>query len=123
FEVSLYNPNALNASLVDEETATLLRRAHFREVRLGLETIEPSLQAVTGGKVSKKEFEGAVDHLLGAGFPRDVIHAYVLAGLPLQRHEHVREAIDYVADLGIKVSLAEYTPIPHTTMFGAYHGL
>jgi len=123
FEVSLYNPNALNASLVDEEMAMLLRRAHFREVRLGLETVEPSLQRTTGGKVSKKEFEGAVDHLVGAGFPRGAIHAYVLAGLPLQRHEHVREAIDYVADLGIKASLAEYTPIPHTAMFGAYHHL
>ena len=123
FEVSIYNPNALNASLVDEETAMLLRRAHFREVRLGLETIEPSLQRTTGGKVSRKEFEGAIDHLAGAGFPRGVIHAYVLAGLPLQRHEHVRAAIDYVADLGIKVSLAEYTPIPHTAMFGASYDL
>ena len=47
----------------------------------------------------------------------------MLAGLPLQRWEEVKQAIDYGVALGIKVTLAEYTPIPHTEMFERYKGL
>ena len=120
---AIYNPNALNASLIDGEIASLLRAAGFEEIRLGLETIEPALQRQTGGKVDEKTFEKAVRDLLGAGFLPGEIRAYVLAGLPLQRWEEVKQAIDYGAGLGIKMSLAEYTPIPHTEMFERYKGL
>jgi radical SAM superfamily enzyme YgiQ (UPF0313 family) len=120
---AIYNPNALNASLIEGEIASLLRGAGFQEIRLGLETIEPALQRQTGGKVDRKTFEKAVKDLLGAGFLPGEIRAYVLAGLPLQRWEEVKEAIDYGVGLGIKVTLAEYTPIPHTEMFERYKGL
>ena len=120
---AIYNPNALNASLIDEETAVLLRGAGFREVRLGLETIDPAAQAATGGKVDTKTFERAVRALSMAGFLPEEIRAYVLAGLPLQRWERVKGTVDYAAALGIRVSLAEYTPIPHTEMFDRYHRL
>jgi radical SAM superfamily enzyme YgiQ (UPF0313 family) len=123
FDLSIYNPNALNASLIDEETGRLLLSARFREVRLGLETIDPSTQKATGGKVSAQTFRTAVHLLSRAGFPRSAIRTYVLAGLPLQRHEDVRDAIDYAFDLGVAVSLALYTPIPHTPMFDAYQHL
>jgi radical SAM superfamily enzyme YgiQ (UPF0313 family) len=123
FDLSLYNPNALNASLIDEETARLLASAHFREVRLGLETIDPSTQEAMGGKVGTPAFETAVGLLSRAGFPKRSIRAYVLAGLPLQRHEDVRGTVDYALDLGISVSLTAYTPIPHTGMFEKYHSL
>ncbi|OPY66612.1 MAG: B12 binding domain protein [Syntrophorhabdaceae bacterium PtaU1.Bin034] len=121
FALSIYNPNALNASLIDAETAILLKKAHFQEVRLGLETIDPVAQEATGGKVTAGSFEPALRHLLNAGFPRKVIQAYVLTGLPLQKWEDVKKTIDYAASLGIKVNLAEYTPIPHTEMFEKYH--
>ncbi len=123
FGVSLYNPNALNASLIDEETARLLWHAHFREVRLGLETIDPAVQMATGGKVTRKSFEKAVSCLLDAGFPRGVIQAYVLAGLPLQKHDDVRKTVDYALSMGVKVHLAQYTPIPETQMFEQYYTL
>ncbi len=117
FEARLYNPNALNASLMDEETAGLLREAGFEEVRLGLETIDPAAQKATGGKVTMRSFERAVGILRRSGFGKDSLRAYVLAGLPDQRHEDVKRTVDYAADLGVRVSLAFYTPIPHTAMF------
>jgi radical SAM superfamily enzyme YgiQ (UPF0313 family) len=123
FDLAIYNPNALNASLIDEETARLLLQARFREVRLGLETIDPSLQKSTGGKIDASAFRTAVDLLSRAGFPRSAVRAYALAGLPLQRCEDVRSTIDYASDLGIAVSLALYAPIPHTPMFDAYRRL
>ncbi len=123
FDLSLYNPNALNASLIDEDIARLLASAHFKEVRLGLETIDPSAQRATGGKLSTRAFETAVDQLFRAGFQKSSIRAYVLAGLPCQPHEDVRKTIDYASDLGIRVTLNAYTPIPHTEMFETYHSL
>ena len=120
---AIYNPNALNASLIDRETAALLREAGFQEIRLGLETIEPALQRESGGKVDRKTFERAVEALLEAGFLPAEIRAYVLAGLPFQRWRDVKKTIDYGVNLGIRVSLAGYTPIPHTEMFDRYKGL
>jgi radical SAM superfamily enzyme YgiQ (UPF0313 family) len=116
FEPAFYNPNALNAALVDRESAALLKRAGFREVRIGLETVEPALMSTTGGKVSLDVFERAVAALREEGFVGSSVKAYVLAGLPRQRREEVVRAVDYAAALGVYVSLAEYTPIPHTPM-------
>jgi radical SAM superfamily enzyme YgiQ (UPF0313 family) len=122
FAASFHNPNALNASMVDEESASLLKAAGFREVRLGLETADAKLQKETGGKTDRPGFERAVVFLKRAGFEGASICVYVLAGLPFQQAIDVRKTVDYVADLGLRVSLAHYSPIPHTPLFRAYHG-
>jgi radical SAM superfamily enzyme YgiQ (UPF0313 family) len=120
FDIRMYNPNALNARLLDEETAVLLKGAGFMEVRLGLETVDPALQQRLGGKVTGPDFEAAVRRLRSAGFAGPQIHAYAMAGLPFQRWETVESAITYVGGQGIMVGLAEYTPIPHTELFDRY---
>ena len=121
FPVSFHNPNALNASMIDEETALLLKGAGFPEVRLGLETADPKLQEATGGKTDRHRFERAVGFLKRAGFEGASICAYVLAGLPFQRGSDVRKTVDYVSGLGLRVSLADYSPIPHTALFERHH--
>jgi radical SAM superfamily enzyme YgiQ (UPF0313 family) len=123
FSVNIYNPNAVNAALVDEEAARLMVAAGFKEVRIGLESIDRTLQKSTGGKVSTEIFERAVNALLGGGFSRSMIEVYILAGLPEQRCEDVKDSIDYLADLGIRAHIAEYTPIPHTKLFDEFHAL
>jgi radical SAM superfamily enzyme YgiQ (UPF0313 family) len=115
--IDIYNPNALNAALIDEELAMLLLGAGFNEVRIGLESANPTVQKETGGKVSLKQFEQAVNSLLNSGFKNDEVVAYILAGLPNQTWEEVKHSIDYVMGLGIQPYIAEYTPIPHTALF------
>jgi hypothetical protein len=122
-DLKLYNPNALNAAMIDEEVALLLRQSGFKEVRIGLETVNPGLQQSTGGKVDAKTFETAVGHLVAAGFDAEAIKAYILTGLPMQRKEGVRDAIDYCFAVGVSPYLAEYTPIPHTPLFDQYRHL
>ncbi|OPY80658.1 MAG: (Dimethylallyl)adenosine tRNA methylthiotransferase MiaB [Syntrophorhabdus sp. PtaU1.Bin153] len=117
FSVSIYNPNAVNAALIDEETARLLFEAGFREIRMGFESADPAIQKATGGKVTSRIFESALSALFKGGFTNDMVGVYVLAGLPGQNWEDVKRSIDYLAGLGIKAHIAEYTPIPHTPLF------
>ncbi len=119
--ISFYNPNALNASMIDQETALLLKESGFAEVRLGLETADPALQIRTGGKIDRPKFEDTVACLKGAGYDSGSICVYVMAGLPLQQADQVRDTLEYVSDLGVRVSLAQYSPIPHTPLFEAHH--
>jgi len=120
FTVDIYNPNAVNAAFVDDELADLLVRSGFKEVRIGLESIDPAVQADTGGKVTALVFEKAVEALKRAGYGRDELAVYILAGLPRQPWREVKEAIDYLKALEVTPCLAEYTPIPHTPMFEAF---
>lgn len=121
FRLDIYNPNAINAAFIDEELATLLANAGFREVRIGLESINPAVQKDTGGKIDLRGFERALTALKKAGFTKENMHVYILAGLPFQKWEEVKEAVDYIFGLGAKPYIAEYTPIPHTPMFEQFH--
>jgi radical SAM superfamily enzyme YgiQ (UPF0313 family) len=120
FAVDIYNPNAINAAFIDEELAMLLANTGFQEVRIGLESANPVTQKGTGGKVNLKNFERALFFLKKAGFNNNV-YIYILAGLPFQKWEEVKETIDYVVASGAKPYIAEYTPIPHTVLFEQFH--
>ncbi len=121
FSLDIYNPNAVNAAFLDDRTARLLVAAGFRDIRIGLETVDPATQRSTGGKVNLQVFERALDNLARAGFPINKVGVYILSGLPFQRWETVRAAIDYLSSFGVRTEIAEYTPIPHTPLFDQHH--
>jgi radical SAM superfamily enzyme YgiQ (UPF0313 family) len=121
FATSFYNPNAVHAALVDEETAVLLRAAGFEEVRLGFESVDGGVQRATGGKVDTEGFERAVGFLKAAGFDGSRIGAYVLAGLPGQAWQDVQGSIEYLGGLKVRVHLAEYSPVAQTALFERHH--
>jgi len=121
--IEIFNPNALNAAFVDPEISELLFRSGFREVRIGLESVNPETQRKTGGKVDIPVFEKAVKYLKEAGFRKENIHVYLLAGLPFQSWEEVKEGIDYVLSMGCTPHIAEYAPCPHTEIFEKYGDL
>ncbi len=118
--INIYNPNAVNAAFIDDEMAELFVRSGFREVRIGLESVNPAVQSATGGKVTEKIFQKAVRALKKAGYAGDQIIIYILAGLPRQPWQEVKDAIDYVSSLGLTPYIAEYTPIPHTSLFDEF---
>ncbi len=120
FSVEFYNPNAVNAAFIDEEVATLLLRAGFKEVRIGLESLDEATQRTTGGKITLKGFQDALNSLSKAGFSMQSVHVYILAGMPFQRWQTVKDAIDYLSPLGVEINLAEYTPIPHSELYEIY---
>jgi len=54
-----------------------------------------------------------------AGFSRDEVGVYILAGLPGQGVSEVQESIRFVRACGATPKLAEYSPIPQTPLWEA----
>jgi len=57
-----------------------------------------------------------VENLMFAGYKKKNIYTYLLAGVPGVSFESVKQSILYVAKRGVKISLAEFSPIPGTKM-------
>jgi radical SAM superfamily enzyme YgiQ (UPF0313 family) len=114
---NFHTPNAIHIKEINQEVADYLFFGGFKTIRLGLETSNVVTQIETGGKVGNQEFRQAVKHLKRAGYSREEIGVYVMAGLPGQRVGEVEESVAYVKDCGAKPILVEYSPIPHTPLF------
>ena len=112
-----HTPNALHIRQISPELATLMVRAGFETVRLGLETAAGSAERRMDRKVGHREFERAATRLKAAGFGARQVGAYLLAGLPDQRREDLEKSIRAVRSMGIRPILAYYTPIPHTVLW------
>jgi radical SAM superfamily enzyme YgiQ (UPF0313 family) len=48
------------------------------------------------------------------GFTKDQIGVYLMYDLPEQGIEEVREGVEYLKSLGVRIHLAEFSPIPGT---------
>ena len=113
-DMAFHTPNALHAGLIDLDVASLLHRAGFRTVRISLETVNVARQLASGGKVVCRDVKNAVRFLSEAGYRPDEAGVYLLAGLPGQSVQEVREGIEFVKGLGAKPYIAELSPIPGT---------
>lgn len=115
--IRFHAPNALHVREITPSVATLLHDSGFKTIRLGLETSDMALHHELDRKVSPGEFEKAVKHLAAAGFSKEQIGVYILAGLPGQSVESVKESLTHVDRAGATPYLAEYSPIPHTPLW------
>jgi hypothetical protein len=113
-QVRFHAPNGLHVRSIDEPLACLLHRAGVKTLRLGLESADESLQKATGGKTSRNDFTRAALALKTAGYTAREVGAYILAGLPGQSAQSVRDSILFVKDHGLRPYITEYSPIPGT---------
>jgi radical SAM superfamily enzyme YgiQ (UPF0313 family) len=109
-----HTPNGLHAKSIDDELARLMKEANFKTIRLSLETINPSRQKQTGGKVNNEDLRNAVIYLKQRGFTKQEIGVYLMYGLPGQDLEEVEEGIAFLKDLGVRINLTEFSPIKGT---------
>lgn len=117
--VRLHAAAGLSCRGIDAEVARAMKHAGFATLRLGLETADPRRQRELGGKVTNDDFERAVAALLTAGFLHEQIGVYILAGLPGQHRVEVEKSVDKVLSLGLGPHLAEYSPVPGSSLFAA----
>ena len=115
--VSFYLPNAVHINLLDEETARLMMRAGFREIRFGFESSSERFHALHDDKYDFDDFLRAVETCRAAGFGPGAVRAYVLCGLPKQPRQEVERSVEYCAELGVRVHLARYSPVPGTRLW------
>jgi radical SAM superfamily enzyme YgiQ (UPF0313 family) len=111
-----HTPNGLQARLITREVAGWLKRAGFATLRLGVETTtlgpeRPDRKLLAG------ELEVALAHLQEAGFGPKEIGVYLLTGLPDQDEAEVATSLHRVKELGATPILAQYSPIPGTTLW------
>jgi len=112
-----HTPNALHVRELTPSVARLLHASGFQTIRLGFETSDMGLHRQLDGKVSAGDFEKAVLNLGAAGFSKRQIGVYILAGLPEQSAESVEDSVRFVDRAGASPYLAEYSPIPHTSLW------
>lgn len=113
----LHSPNGLFASSIDAELAKLMYKANFKTIRLSFETSNEKRRKDMSTKVSNSGMIDAVKNLTKAGFKPYDIESYVLMGLPNQSIDEVIDSIIFVNNLGVKVRLASFSPIPGTVEF------
>lgn len=112
-----HTPNALHIRPISKAVARLLFRAGFKTIRLGLETASFDRGSRFDSKVGPQEFEQAVSYLKEAGFSQEHLGAYLLFGLPGQDMATLKASIKTVKDCGVQPVVAQYSPIPHTTLW------
>lgn len=110
-------PNGLHVREITEQLGTLLYISGFKTIRFGFETSDMNKQVKTGGKVKNEELRLAIRNLKKAGYKTRDIGIYILCGMPNQSAKEVLDSIKFVKACGAKPMLAEYSPIPGTTMW------
>lgn len=114
--ISFFTPNGLHSRFISRDIARAMYETGFKEPRLSLETTDETIQKKLYMKTSNYDFVKAVENLTSTGYKKKDIYTYLLAGAPGMDFESVERSILYVAKIGVKVSLAEFSPIPGTKM-------
>ncbi|RZB32577.1 MAG: hypothetical protein SRB2_04269 [Desulfobacteraceae bacterium Eth-SRB2] len=115
--VRFHTPNAVHIREISRQTARLMFQAGFKTLRLGLETTSLDIRNELDKKVTVTEFIRAVTCLKEAGFDKNMIGVYLLAGLPGQQTEFIESSIRSVKQTGATPILAYYSPIPKTALW------
>ncbi len=116
-KLHFHTPNAVHIKEIDYEIAKLMYKAGFKTIRLGLETIDMKLHQKLDRKVDLEHTYQAINYLFKAGFKSQQIGAYILVGLPNQEIDSIIKTIEFTKKMKIMPYLAEYSPIPHTSLW------
>ncbi len=112
--VRFHCPNGVHARFIDNDLAGLLKRSGFTTLRVSLETVDTGRQVETGGKITSVTFQKSIQRLKAAGFSKEHIGVYLMYGLPGQGLGEVKEGIQFLQQLDVRINLTEFSPIPHT---------
>jgi len=117
YPLRFHTPNGLHAREIDGPLAELMVQSGFKTIRLSFETANPARLRDMNSKVTPDDLVNAVDALEAANFPRKRVEVYVLIGLPGQDYDEMMRSILLVHQLGVKIRLAHFSPIPGTVEF------
>ena len=110
-------PNAVHPGKLTDGLCAAMRKAGVATIRLGVESTARSFLRRSSGKVDEDAFAAGVDCLWRAGFRARDVGCYLLYGAPGLSVEDTLRDVALAARLGVKVSLAAFSPIPGTPDF------
>jgi radical SAM superfamily enzyme YgiQ (UPF0313 family) len=113
--VAFHTPNGLHVKEIDAALASLLWRARFQSIYLSQESLDQGILDETCSKVEPHDLDVALQHLTNAGYEEGQINVYLMAGLPGQNTESIKESIRHVQSLRAKPRLAYFSPVPGTS--------
>ncbi len=116
-DISFFTPNAVHLRFINRDIAALMKKGGFRELRIGFESSSEDFHTVYDNKFELDMFPRAVEALRGAGFTKEELRVYILAGLPGQYADEVEASVMHASGFGVSVSLAEYSPVPGTALW------
>lgn len=116
--ITFHTPNGIHAKEVDIELAIKLYQSNFKTLNIALETINANRQkTASSGKVTNEEFEKCIKNLKQVGYTYDNITAYVMIGLPNQEIDEIIDTYVFVYNLGIRLYVSQFSPVPGTPDF------
>ncbi|MEN3046428.1 MAG: B12-binding domain-containing radical SAM protein [Candidatus Hydrothermales bacterium] len=116
-DIRVHTPNAIHARYIDQEMAELLKKANFKTIRIGFETInEEKLKKIWSGKLMLRDFENAIFNLKKAGFEEE-IGAYVLIGTLNDDLDEIMKTYEYLFKNKVKIYPAQFSPLPFNSFF------
>ena len=95
--------------------ALLLWRAGFQSLYLSQESFDEHILDDMCSKVAPGDLDVAFRHLADAGYSPAQVNVYLMAGLPGQATESIKESIRHVLSLGARPRLAFFSPVPGTS--------
>jgi len=113
-EANFHLPNGIHPREMTPELAELMAVCHFKTIRLSFESANPAQQQKMGNKVSNQHLAAAISFLKAAGYHPADLDVYLMMGLPGQNSAEVEQSLHFVHDLGTKIRLSSFSPIPGT---------
>ncbi len=111
---NFHTPNGLYAPMITFKLAQKMQKLGFKNIRLSLETANPSRIKALKRDVFSEQLKESVQNLKKAGFQKKDIGIYIMIGLPEQTEEEIIESINFVKEIEAIPKLTEYSPLPHT---------
>ena len=112
--INYHTPNGIHPRFISKYIAEFLKYSGFKTIRLSVESFDKKIQKQSSFKLFFSEFENAMKNLIDAGFSKQEIGAYILAGLPEQTIDDIIDTIRVLKEFPCKIKIAEYSPIPGT---------
>ncbi|MBW8015306.1 MAG: radical SAM protein [Planctomycetes bacterium] len=113
-KVNFHTPNALHVRFITPEIANIMVRGGFKTFYLGFESKSGDFHSKTGSKVVSRDLVTAAENLINAGADKKNITTYQIIGHPNSDLQQLEESMRFANSLGLKVMLADFSPIPST---------
>jgi radical SAM superfamily enzyme YgiQ (UPF0313 family) len=112
-----HTPNALHAKFISDDVAKLLYSCGFVHPRIGLEAVSQEFHDFSGRKLTIDDYVMAVERLCRAGYKTGEIITYIMSSFPGRPFKELYETVKFLMRLGVRISIAEYSPVPSTGVF------